>query len=98
MKIAANRRKQSILACKRAVRRVCENYGGDPSAILIAGFSRGAIATGYILVSFTHVLLGELVPKYVAMRRTELSALLTARPLRVFHLLFFIFFLFNCYL
>lgn len=32
----------------KAVRMVCENYGGDPSGVFITGFSRGAIATGYI--------------------------------------------------
>lgn len=32
----------------RAIRMVCENYGGDPAGVFIAGFSRGAIATGYI--------------------------------------------------
>ncbi len=30
------------------IRNVCENYGGDPSGVFIAGFSRGAIATGFI--------------------------------------------------
>lgn len=33
---------------KRAVRRVCERFGGDPSAVILAGFSRGAIACNYI--------------------------------------------------
>jgi hypothetical protein len=30
------------------IRKVCENYGGDPSGVFISGFSRGAIATGFI--------------------------------------------------
>lgn len=34
--------------CKRAVERVCAQYGGDRSAVLLAGFSRGAIACNYI--------------------------------------------------
>jgi len=34
--------------CKLAVRRVCEDYGGDSSAVFLAGFSRGAIACGYL--------------------------------------------------
>ena len=31
--------------------RILENYGGDPSSVFITGFSRGAIATGYIGLS-----------------------------------------------
>lgn len=34
--------------CRRAVREVCERWGGDPSAIVLAGFSRGAIACNFI--------------------------------------------------
>jgi len=37
--------------CKAAVRQVCERYGGDPSAVVLAGFSRGAIAANYIGLS-----------------------------------------------
>ena len=32
----------------KAIRSVCENYGGDPAGIFITGFSRGGIAAGYI--------------------------------------------------
>jgi len=32
----------------KAIRMVCENFGGDPAGVFITGFSRGAIATGYI--------------------------------------------------
>tara|TARA_R110002096_G_scaffold26518_26_gene81867 strand:- start:309 stop:1154 length:846 start_codon:yes stop_codon:yes gene_type:complete len=34
--------------CKTVVKQVCEGYGGDPDAVVIAGFSRGAIACNYI--------------------------------------------------
>ena len=34
--------------CKKAVERVCAEYGGDKSAVFLAGFSRGAIACNYI--------------------------------------------------
>lgn len=34
--------------CRKSVRKVCEEYGGDPSAVILAGFSRGAIACGYL--------------------------------------------------
>jgi hypothetical protein len=30
--------------CARQLREICMNYGGDPSAVIIIGFSRGAIA------------------------------------------------------
>lgn len=30
------------------VRMTCERYGGDPSAVIVSGFSRGAIACNYI--------------------------------------------------
>lgn len=34
--------------CKTAVADTCQHYGGDPNAVFIAGFSRGAIACNYI--------------------------------------------------
>lgn len=34
--------------CKQTVRQVCQQYGGDSSALILAGFSRGAIACNYI--------------------------------------------------
>ncbi len=40
--------KATVEYCQRTVRRICEEYGGDPSAVIIAGFSRGAIACNYI--------------------------------------------------
>ncbi|MHC4744071.1 MAG: alpha/beta hydrolase family protein [Planctomycetota bacterium] len=40
--------KATVEYCKRLVQRVCREYGGDPEAVFIAGFSRGAIACNYI--------------------------------------------------
>jgi len=34
--------------CKQTIKHVCEEYGGDRSAVFIAGFSRGAIGCNYI--------------------------------------------------
>ena len=34
--------------CKKAVKSVCAEYGGDSKSIIIAGFSRGALACNYI--------------------------------------------------
>jgi hypothetical protein len=38
----------TVRYCRNTVRRVCERYGGDPSAVILAGFSRGAIGCNYI--------------------------------------------------
>lgn len=34
--------------CLKTIRHVCEDYGGDPAAVVLAGFSRGAIACNYL--------------------------------------------------
>jgi hypothetical protein len=34
--------------CLTNLRRICDKFGGDTNAILFAGFSRGAIAAGYL--------------------------------------------------
>jgi hypothetical protein len=34
--------------CKKTVARIVKEYGGDPDAVILAGFSRGAIACNYI--------------------------------------------------
>jgi len=34
--------------CKKTVARVCKEYGDDPDRVILAGFSRGAIACNYI--------------------------------------------------
>jgi hypothetical protein len=33
---------------RKAVREACEKYGGDPAKLVLAGFSRGAIACNYL--------------------------------------------------
>ena len=38
----------TVKYCQRTVLWVCEEYGGDPSRIILVGFSRGAIACNYI--------------------------------------------------
>ncbi|MEY2724868.1 MAG: Hemolysin [Planctomycetota bacterium] len=47
-----------------------------------------AFAMSYAIVSYAHILIGELVPKSMAIRRTDWSALATAPFLRLFHTLF----------
>ena len=34
--------------CRAAVAQACENFGGDSKAVVLTGFSRGALACGYI--------------------------------------------------
>lgn len=34
--------------CRKVIRRVCEDFGGDHSAVFLCGFSRGAIGCGYL--------------------------------------------------
>ncbi|MCL6476320.1 MAG: hemolysin family protein [Firmicutes bacterium] len=48
-----------------------------------------AFIIGYLTITFLHVVLGEMVPKSVAIRRTEPAALWTAPPLNLFHRLLF---------
>jgi predicted esterase len=38
----------TVQYCELNVKRMCEKYGGDPSEVFLTGFSRGAIACGYI--------------------------------------------------
>jgi hypothetical protein len=38
----------TIVYCRAAVAEICDTYGGDPSAVILAGFSRGAIACNFI--------------------------------------------------
>jgi CBS domain containing-hemolysin-like protein/mannitol/fructose-specific phosphotransferase system IIA component (Ntr-type) len=49
-----------------------------------------AFISAYVLVSFLHILIGELVPKSIAIRATEPAALWTARPIRFFHFVFYV--------
>lgn len=46
---AANRDPQPTLKyCREAVQRVCRDFGGDDSRVVLLGFSRGAIACNYL--------------------------------------------------
>lgn len=44
-----------------------------------------AFMVGYLTITFLHVVLGEMVPKSIAIRRPEPTALWTAPPLSLFH-------------
>ena len=69
---------------------------GEKTANVIGGGPGGRawryiVASGvsYLVVSGSHILLGELVPKSIAIRIADRSAIWSARPLRFFHRLFF---------
>jgi CBS domain containing-hemolysin-like protein/mannitol/fructose-specific phosphotransferase system IIA component (Ntr-type) len=49
-----------------------------------------AFTISYLIVSFMHILVGELVPKSAAIRLTDRASLLTARPLKIFRALFYV--------
>jgi CBS domain containing-hemolysin-like protein len=49
-----------------------------------------AFIISYMIVSFLHILVGELVPKSAAIRLTETASLWTAKPLKFFRLLFYV--------
>lgn len=38
----------TVAYCREAVRAVCADYGGDPAAVILCGFSRGALACHFI--------------------------------------------------
>ena len=47
-----------------------------------------AIALSYAIVSGSHIVLGEQVPKFIGIRVADRAALWSVAPLRVFHILF----------
>mgnify|MGYP000740103704 CR=1 FL=1 len=48
-----------------------------------------AIAIGFAIITFLHVVFGELAPKTFAIARTERLSLLLAPPMKLFYLLFY---------
>lgn len=48
-----------------------------------------AFATGFAIIAFLHIVIGELMPKSMAIRQTEKLSLLTCIPLYIFYWLMF---------
>ena len=48
-----------------------------------------AIVIAFVVITFLHLLIGELAPKYIALRNTETWVLRVSRPLRWFYRIFF---------
>jgi CBS domain containing-hemolysin-like protein len=59
-----------------------------PSEAARAGVEVATVAIAFGALTFAHVILGELVPKLVAIQRSEQTALIAALPLRVIYLTF----------
>jgi len=67
---------------EQLLRPVAEGIAGDGKAAYV---SHGvAIVVAFSLITFLHVVLGELVPKMFALERAESFALIAARPLEWF--------------
>lgn len=62
------------------------NFAGifSETTITIISFS-----VAYLIISFLHIVIGELVPKSIAIRAAEITAQWTAAPLYIFYLLFY---------
>lgn len=58
-----------------------EEWGGITRAALIAGFA-------YFIMTALHVIIGELMPKSIALQRAETTALWVARPMTFFAAIF----------
>lgn len=48
-----------------------------------------ALVTAFIIISFLHIVLGELAPKSMAIRKPEETSLWLAMPLRLFHFIMY---------
>jgi len=48
-----------------------------------------SLAVAFVIITFLHIIVGELAPKSLAIRRPEASALFAARPMKVFSYLFY---------
>jgi CBS domain containing-hemolysin-like protein len=95
---------RSISACQLGITLASLGLGwiGEPAfAHLIAGgfawtggmsvvaAHSAAIAVSFLLITFLHVVLGELVPKTIAIAHAESTVLLLAWPLRLFRFLLY---------
>lgn len=59
----------------------------SPVASKVAAHST-AVALAFLVITYMHLLLGELVPKAFALERTEKIALAVARPMEIFYRVF----------
>ncbi|HVT58090.1 MAG TPA: hemolysin family protein [Thermoanaerobaculia bacterium] len=62
----------------------------EPAVVLVAGNNPHLVhsvglAVSFLFITMLHIVLGELTPKWIALRRSETTALWLAIPLFVFH-------------
>ena len=61
---------------------IADAIAGTSSAVYLA--HGAAIVIAFSIITFLHVVLGELVPKMFALERAEIFAVIAARPLEIF--------------
>jgi CBS domain containing-hemolysin-like protein/mannitol/fructose-specific phosphotransferase system IIA component (Ntr-type) len=69
------------------IKPVMERLGTGTAANIAS--HGAAVLIAYVLISYLHIVLGEQVPKCMAIRRTDKAALFTVYPLLVCYYLFF---------
>lgn len=69
-----------------ALLRPVLEFTGISNPAIISSIS---VAVGFTLITFLHVVFGELVPKSISIQKAEATVLLLARPMRVFYVLCF---------
>jgi CBS domain containing-hemolysin-like protein len=72
-----------------AVTHLFEDVAGGVVGQPIVGYAHAAVlGVAFVLLTFTHVLLGELVPKLIAIQRSESTAVFVAAPVRFIYVAF----------
>ncbi len=72
-----------------AVSRLFERFASGVVAEPMRGYAHVVVlAVAFIVLTFAHVLLGELVPKLIAIQRSEATALFVAGPVRFIYVVF----------
>jgi len=72
-----------------AISHIVEAVAGTFVIVPIAGYLHVVVLViAFLILTFAHVLLGELVPKLIAIQRSEATALFVAGPVRVIYLAF----------
>lgn len=59
-----------------------------PTSVSVGAAHTTAIAIAFALITFLHIVLGELAPKSLALQRAERVALAVSRPMLMFHKVF----------
>lgn len=68
--------------------RIVQPLMGDGEQAIAAAHTVG-VAAAFMLITFLHIVLGELVPKTIAIQRADRSASSLAVPMQIFYVAFF---------